>query len=342
MLLDKEASLNIMVNKFGDDTVGGGGGKRGSPGPVGRVGPASKRGRLGPVGGVGPSGKRGAPGPAGGVGPSGIQGLKGDPGIVGPVGPKGSRGPKGVRGVVGAVGPRGEGFSPTFFSKRFAGWLYDILNFSFYFTTEKSGLIFKGETAVGIKNQVATNHANAIYKVEQIIKIPDYGYGLEFSKSMYEINDISWAIGVNSKAVLIFTFKITKWPSHYQYLFYTENDERAVILKGTNIVIKGSKSSSVDVKYKINSWNTCYIEFNNQDFDSIYEINGEKGTFRTYSETFSEDRIYIGGKEGQYFFQGVIARFDFLSIPMFTNEHIPDSIKESFLKENYDIVDDNL
>ena len=166
MLLDKEASLNIMVNKFCDDTVGGGGGKRGTPGPVGRVGPSRKRG---------------APGPAGEVGPSGIQGIKGDPGIVGPVGHMGSRGPKGVRGVVGPVGPSGEGFSPTFFGKRFAGWLYDILNFSFYFTTKKSGLIFEGDTAIGIKNQVATNNAKAIFKVEQIIEIPAYGYGLEFS-----------------------------------------------------------------------------------------------------------------------------------------------------------------
>ena len=50
-----------MVNKFGDDAVGGGG-KRGPPGRVGRVGPAGKRGKAGPVGGVGPSGKRGKAG----------------------------------------------------------------------------------------------------------------------------------------------------------------------------------------------------------------------------------------------------------------------------------------
>ena len=37
------------------------------------------------------------------------------------------------------MGPRGEGLSPTFFSKQFAVWLHDILKFSYYFTTEKSG-----------------------------------------------------------------------------------------------------------------------------------------------------------------------------------------------------------
>ena len=36
-----------MVNKFGDDTVGGGRGKRGPRGAVGEVGPAGKRGKVG-------------------------------------------------------------------------------------------------------------------------------------------------------------------------------------------------------------------------------------------------------------------------------------------------------
>ena len=80
------------------------------------------------------------------------------PGPVGARGPIGDTGPRGIQdlkgaaGVVGPVGPSGEGFSSTFFSKRFAGWLYDILNFSFYFTTKTSGFIFRGETVVGIKN----------------------------------------------------------------------------------------------------------------------------------------------------------------------------------------------
>ena len=37
-----------------------------------------------------------------------------------------------------------------------------------------------------------------------------------------------------------------------------------------------------------------------------------------------------------------MARFDFLSRPMFTKENLPDSVKESFLKEKYDIVDDDI
>ena len=146
----------------------------------------------------------GPQGPIGNTGPKGVQGLKGDPGVVGP------------------VGPSGKGLSPTFFGKRFARWLYDILTFSFYFSTEKSGLIFEGGIAVGIKNQVGTNRAKSLGKVGTIIKIPDYGYGLEFTKSIYQIDDISWATSLNSKAVLIFTFKITRWPSHLQYLFYTK------------------------------------------------------------------------------------------------------------------------
>ena len=226
-----------------------------------------------------------------------------------------------------------------FFSKQFAVWLHDILNFSFYFTTKKSGLIFKNDIAVGIKNQVGSNDAKALDKVEKIIKIRDYGYGLEFSKSIYQLDEIDWATGLPSKAVLIFAFKITKWPSHYQYIFYTKNDERAVFLKGAHIVIKGSKSCSTDVRYKINRWNKCYIEFNNQDFASRYEINEVKGTFRTGTERFSENKVYIGGKEGQYYFQGVMASFDFLSRSMFTKENIPDSVKESFLIEKYDIMD---
>ena len=37
-----------------------------------------------------------------------------------------------------------------------------------------------------------------------------------------------------------------------------------------------------------------------------------------------------------------MARFDFLSKPMLTKENIPDSVKESFLQEKYDIWDDDI
>ena len=244
-------------------------------------------------------------------------------------------------GKRGPPGPPGDGLSSQFFSKRLATWLGDLVSFTFYFEDEKSGLVWKGGKAVAIKNRVGINDARALHKIPRLIKIPDYGYGLQFRKSIYEIKDVDVATGIHSKVVLIFAFKVDAYPRDRGTLFYSGEGERSVCLDHKNLVIIGSRGGGeVYVPFREHRWNLCWIEYNNADMSSRYVINDRKGTFVTGSETGLDDCLYIGGKKGEEsYFQGVMARFDLISIPMDENECITDSFRRSFLIEHYDIED---
>lgn len=249
---------------------------------------------------------------------------------------------QGKRGLQGPAGPPGEGLSSFFFSKQLAQWLYENLSFSCFFKDKRSGLVIDKDKIIGIKNQVGDNHAVAINKFKLLIKIPDYGYGVEMNKSLYRIDDLDWAIGLNSKAIFFFAFKIDAWPKTLEYIFHSGNSDRAIYLKGTNLVIQACKRPQHHymIPYKQNTWNICFIEFNNSEsLKSRYMINDLKGDFITEKSQSLERVVYIGGKDN-YYFKGVLARFDFYS--NFTDEgevmgDLPDSIKTSVINQLYSL-----
>ena len=247
---------------------------------------------------------------------------------------------QGKRGFQGPAGPAGEGLSSFFFGKQLTRWFYENLSFSCFFKDSKSGLVIEKDKSIAIKNQVGDNHAVAINKFERLVEIPDYGFGVEMRKSLYRINDLDWALALNSKAILFFAFKIYKAkPKGLQYIFHNGSD-RAIFLKGSNLVIQASAEAHHRclIPYKEKSWNTCFIEFNNSEsLKSRYMINDLQGEFITEPSKSGERVVYIGGKDN-YYFTGVLARFDFYS--NFTEEeevmdNLPDSVKTSVIKELY-------
>ena len=250
---------------------------------------------------------------------------------------------RGKRGAVGPRGPPGEGLPDFLFGKELSKLLYDNLSFSCYFKDKKSGLIYDKEKVVAIKNQVGKNHAVAINKFENLIKIPDYGFGVEMTKSKYVVSDIEWARTVNSKSIFVFAFKIDEYPRRgFEFLFHTEFGDRAIYLKGTNLVIQACKSPQhyILIPYLQREWNKCYIEFNNcQELQSYYKINDLEGTFITERTTNPKKELIIGGKEN-FFFKGVLARFDCYTKFAKGDEkvqNLPIAIRNSFLREHYDI-----
>ena len=203
-----------------------------------------------------------------------------------------------------------------------------------------------GHKPIAIKNQVKEGaNAVAMKKVEKMVEIKDYGYGLTFSNSLYKINRMDWALGLKSKAIIVFAFKVDAWPQTLQYIFHTESGDRSICLKESHLIIQagGSPEQHVHVDYYEDEWNICYIEFNNYKGElSHYKINDQEGTFNTQPSTDKTTTVFIGGKTN-YFFNGVLARLDF-----FTNffkqgeefENLPDSVKKSIVKQFYLLGDD--
>ena len=262
---------------------------------------------------------------------------RGAPGPPGEPGPPGKKGPQ---------GEKGDGLSTLFFSKQLAQWFYESLTFSCYFKSETSGLVFDaGHKPIAIKNQVEEGaNAVAMKKVEKMVEIKDYGYGLTFSKSLYKINRMDWALGLKSKAIIMFAFKVDAWPQTLQYIFHTESGDRSICLKESHLIIQAGKNpeQQVRVDYCEDEWNICYIEFNNYQGElSHYRINDHEGTFRTEPSTDQTATVFVGGKDNHYF-KGVLARFDFFS-NFFEEgeefENLPDSVKKSIVKEYYFIVE---
>ena len=253
---------------------------------------------------------------------------------------------QGKRGLQGPAGPPGEGLSAFFFSKQLAKWFYEGLSFSCFFKTSRSGLVIeKTGKVLGIKNQVGDNDAVALKKFEQLVEIHGYGYGVMMSSSLYRIDNLDWALGNNSKAILFFAFKVDEWPKKLGYIFQNEDEDRSIYLKGAHLVISGCKRPQHHylIPYKQNDWNICFVEFNNcEGMLSRYKINDQKGTFTTEPNDGDAQTCYIGGKNNLSF-QGVLARFDF-----FTNfspeeeimENLPESVKNSFIEQFYNIQDD--
>ena len=253
-------------------------------------------------------------------------------------------------GPVGPKGPPGESLSSLFFSKNLSKWFEDILSFSCYFKTPSSGLEFdyddkiKKKKAIGIKNQIKNRkYASALNDVESLTEIPEYGYGLTFSKSVYMFEDMDWALGENSKAILMFAFKVDAWPEHVEHIFSRKYKDRGIFLKGAHLHIRSSKSEYVKVEYLQKDWNICYLEFNNHRLTdrqkSYYKINDKEGQFTLEDGKDPKDiQMFLGGEISVRYFQGAIARVDFVALTIATKleENLPKSVRDSVLKEQYE------
>ena len=97
------------------------------------------------------------------------------------------------------------------------------------------------------------------------------------------------------------------------------------------------------IPYEVGSWNICFIEFNNStSLKSRYKINDLEGYFITKPQSLENRVVYIGGKDN-YYFKGVLARFDFFSNHENEDEimnNLPNSVKTSVITQFYDLPDD--
>ncbi len=74
---------------------------------------------------------------------------------------------------------------------------------------------------------------------------------------------------------------------------------------------KTKTSGFIEVSIPIHSeWNNLYIELNNQpNEDSVFKLNEDSKTFKSYGNKQTDDTLYLGGWKGKNHFHGAIGRF---------------------------------
>ena len=190
--------------------------------------------------------KRGLPGP---VGPPGPKGARGDSGEKGDRGEQGDSGEKGARGQDGFL-------STVFFATQIIEMFEKNLTFSCYFNNKKDGFIYSGDRIIGLKNRIGTNDAYIVHgDPGKLIHYIDK-YALVFDDSIYKIKEIDLASGTRSKAIVILNFRVTEFPSSYQYILISKTGQRQLYLKASNLILEVSGKRSI-LPYRL-GWNVVY------------------------------------------------------------------------------------
>ena len=241
-------------------------------------------------------------------GPPGSTGSKGNPGEQGDRGPPGSAGEQGDRG------PRGKDALPlyTWFPEQILQWYRADEDCSFYFTNEKDGLVFNHSgNAIALKNHSGDNNAVPVKKIEKLVRIKSGAYALEFSKSLYKIQNVNLAYSEPSIALIAINFKMMTYPLVREYIFGNKNMERGLTIEGRSLQIWGTENEPVEILYETGKWNTMLIHYSElKDKSSFFIVNGKRGTFMTKDCKVGGD-VFIGAKEsGKNFFNGAIAIFE--------------------------------
>ena len=284
-------------------------GETGEPGPSGADGRQGDTGEPGPSGADGRQGETGEPGP---TGEKGKQGTEGGPGEKGEIGTKGDPGIKGGPGPRGAKGERGkDSFDvKTWFPNQMLQWFRNSEACSFYFETEADGLIRNGSgTVIGLKNHSGKNNAVSVKKFERLVKLPLGGYALEFSSSLYRVQEVDIAYAKPSIAALCVSFKMMSYPVERQYMISSNKKQRGLTVEANKLQIWGAVEEPIEILYELGKWNTFFVQYSNiSDKKGFFIFDGKRGEFTTKECTLDPGEVYIGGKATQdFFFKGAIA-----------------------------------
>ena len=136
-------------------------------------------------------------------------------------------------------------------------------------------------------------------------------------------------------------FKISKWPEKIQYIFSSGHGWRQLFLnKGQNLVFR-CDDVKVSLPIEISDWNIVYIELNNRpNEDSVFQVNEDSKTFKSYGVKQVEDTLYSGGL-GEEYFEGAIGRFELFGHifdPEDKHEDLDPKIRQIYLNNFYNIL----
>ena len=269
----------------------------------------------------------------------GIQGAEGLTGKRGPIGEKGERGAKGEPGDSGVTS------MARWFPSQTIDWLRENESCCYYFK-ERDDFIWDKEKPpkiIGFKSHSKSGN-DAInlkpMKASKRTKLPSgRGYCLEFSDSLFKVENVELANGYSSYSVLILTFKLDQLPTGEQYLITTETGDRAVSVKGRDLQISGF---TYDMKflYNFRQWNTLFVQWTNMgDMIGWVYFGGKGVALTTTSIPRREAGIFIGAKKDKsHPFVGCLAALEVYEAVLPPDSVFPKEFRELLIKSQKDMV----
>ena len=147
---------------------------------------------------------------------------------------------------------------------------------TFYFDTEKDGIIDGGEGKIALKDRFGNKNAMFLSNFQKPIKIGKF-YGLSLKDSLYKIENCATATIEPSISVVALQFKlISKISNEDDYIFTNETGSRGVTISKKTLNILGTDPMEVD--YLTRGWNTLLTQWSciekDQDGKCFFILNG--------------------------------------------------------------------
>ena len=256
----------------------------------------------------------------------------------------GRRGPRGLMGPKGQDGNDGLLSLITWFQPMVIDWWKRMENVSIYFETKTSGFIFgkdPDEEPIALKNFASNGdgptvaNRGAVGKVEEIESTTHFS--LEFIYSVYVIEGFDFAYTVKRQAVFIISFLMEKPPPEMEVIVYSGHS-RGIAIEETDCMIYISATECIKIPYRLNVWQTLYLEYNTVG-ESNCTINDDTKTFRIEAETIVPPPPIHTTKLGMRYdwihhFTGKVAKIDMYSGRY--EEAVPTYLKKALIKSHFD------
>ena len=208
---------------------------------------------------------------------------------------------------------------------------------TFYFNTEKDGILYEGDKPVGLKDRHGNNNALCLQNFRKPIKVGEV-YGIELKDSLYKISNVRSATLPPSICIIALEFKVSGELNENGYIICNERLTRGVKISKKYLDILGTDSLKLEYQYR--DWNTLVIQYSNIKGESkgFFDLNDRQGSFIPHENTKPCENLYIGGhlneKRKENFAQVVITNLEVyynsapLHIPYILPEGILNSLKE--------------
>ena len=184
---------------------------------------------------------------------------------------------------------------------------------TFYFDSEKDGIIDGGEGKIALKDRFGNNNAMCLSNFQKPVKIGKF-YGLPLKDTLYKIENCDTATIESSICVVALQFKlISKISNEDDYIFTNETGSRGVTVSKKALNILGT--DPMDLAYTRRGWNTLLIQWSciekDQDGKCFFILNGRRGEFTPHTEITRAKDLYLGGHQaGKQFANVMISSFE--------------------------------